>query len=280
MDDPLLGARLKIERARQHLKTLGHETRVFTESQPYRTVIEPDPETGDQVVRVRLTRPERRIPLRLGLIAGDAIHNLRSALDHLAWQLAVIGDGPDRFTQFPLFDDAHEYRRLEHRLLHGIVKGHRTRIEALQPYHVKQLVNAGTLLDRGDPRIINASLMAIGRLDNTDKHRLILPITGIAAWREPKFHGVKRATGTYPGEWVRMEDGAELFRVTEWEMLPGATKVDVEHNPSFTILFGDPEFDVATLWSDRAKAAMSRADLLTAADHVQGVIDSFAPDFS
>ncbi len=279
MDDPLLGARLKIERARQHLESLQHETRVFTDSNPYRTVIEPDPETGDQVVRIRLAQPERRIPLRLGLIAGDAIHCLRSALDHLAWQLAVIGDGPDRFTRFPLFDDAHEYRRQEHRVLHGIVKGHRARIEALQPYHVKVRVEAGTLLDRGDPRITNVALMAIGRLDNADKHRLILPITSIAAWREPKFKGVKRATGTYPGEWVRVEDGAELFRVTEWEMLPGATKVNVERDTSFTILFGDPEYDVVTLWRDRAKAAMSGADLNMAADHVQSVIDSFAPDF-
>jgi len=216
--------------------------------------MEPDLETGDQVVRIKVRQPERRVPLRLGLIAGDAIHCLRSALDHLAWQLAVIGDGPDRNTQFPLIDNLNEYRRLEHRLLHGIAQGHRTRIEALQPYHVRQLVDAGTPLERGDPRIVNVSLMAIGRLDNVDKHRLILPSTSVAAWREPKFKGVKRATGTYPGDWVRVEDGAELFRITEWELLPGTTNVEVERETAFTILFGDPEFDVAALWTDRAKA--------------------------
>ena len=280
MDDPLLGARLKIERARYHLKSLGHETRVFTESDPYRTVIELDPETRHQIVRIRLRQPEHRIPLRLGLIAGDAIHCLRSALDHLAWQLAVIGDGPDRSTQFPLFDDAKEYRGKEHRLLHGVAKGHRARIEALQPYHVKQLVDAGKLLERGDPRLVNVALMAIGRLDNVDKHRLILPSTSVAAWREPKFKGVTRATGTYPGEWVRVEDGAELFRITEWELLPGTTNVEVERGTAFTILFGDPEYDIAALWNDRAKAAMSAADLRMTAGHVQNVIDSFASDFT
>lgn len=277
--DPLLGARLKIERARQHLETLGHETRVFIESNPYRYVGERDPETGDQVVRIRFNRVDVRIPARLGLIAGDASHNLRSALDHLVWQLATVGAGPGRFTQFPLFDDADEYRRNEERFLQGVVEGHRARIEALQPYHVRKLIDAGDgLSSLRDPLATNLYLMAVGRLDNADKHRLLLAITSVARFRQPKFKGVKSARGTYPAEWIRMEDGAEVFRVTEVELLPGATEVKMEEEPSYTILFGDPEYDVVALWSDRTKAAVSRADLLNATDHVQHVIDSFAPD--
>ena len=281
VDDPLLGARLKVERALQHLDSLREQTRTFTESDPYRTVIEADPETGDQVVRIRFTHAERRIPRRLGLVAGDAIHNLRSALDHLTWQLAVLGTGPGRRTQFPLFDDPNEYRRNEAQLLEGIAKGHRARIETLQPYHVKALVAVGGgLSGLHDPLVTNLSLMPLGRLDNTDKHRLLLPIIGIAAWSEPKFEGVKHVTGTYPGSWVRMDDGAELFRITEWELLPGTTNVKVEHEPTYTILFGDPEFVVANLWSDRDKSAVSAADLFMTADRVLGIIDSFAPDFA
>ena len=103
---------------------------------------------------------------------------------------------------------------------------------------------------------------------------------GNPAWSEPKFRGVKSVTGTFPGAWVRMEDGAELSRITEWEVLPGSTTVDVEHNRSFAILFGDAEFDVTALWSDRTKGAMSAVDLSMTTDLVQGVIDSFSPDFA
>lgn len=280
MADPLQSARLKVERARQHVKAVRDETRAFVDSNPYRTFVEPDPDTGEPVVRIGYARPNIRVPLRLGLLAGDAIHNLRSALDHLAWQLATIGTGPGHRTQFPIFDDSDSYRRQQPELLKGIDPRYWARIEAVQPYHVRRLIDdGGSLTGYHDPLITNLYLMPIGRLDNADKHRLLLATVGVAAWSEPKFEGVKRATGTYPGAWVRMDEGAELFRVTEWEMLPGATEVKVNHSPTFTILIGDPEYDVAAPWSDRTKAAVSAADLNRAAECVLGVIDSFAPEF-
>ena len=278
MTDPLLGARLKVERARQHLETLRHETRVFTEGEPYRFVTERDPDTGDHVVRLRVSQPD--IPLRLGLIAGDAVHNLRSALDHLAVQLADIGTGAKRSTQFPVFDDEHEYRLHQDRTLAGIVKGHRARIDALQPYHVRERVDRGVYLTgRTDPLLTNLCLMIVARLDNADKHRLLLRAVGMSRFEQPKFIGVKRATGTYRDPWVRMDDGAELFRVTEVELLPGATEMEMKANPSYTILFGDPETALPVLWSDPTKGGASRADLALAADKVQGVIDDFASEF-
>ena len=45
----------------------------------------------------------------------------------------------------------------------------------------------------------------------------------LSPFRVPTFAGVKRAKGTYPGDWIRIEDGAEYFRVTEMEAgTPGA----------------------------------------------------------
>lgn len=278
--DSLLGARLKIERARQHLESLRHETRVFTETNPYEIVAKRDPQSGDHVVRIRYKRPNVKVPLRLSLIAGDIAHNLRSALDHLAVQLAIIGTGASRTTQFPIFGDEDDYRQLEDRHLRGIVKGHRTRIEALQPYHVGKLIASGQgLTGKQDPLMPNVWLMIVGRLDNTDKHRLLLPSIPFSPYSQPRFIGVKKAVGTYPAKWVRLEDGAELFRITELELLPGATEMKMEKDPAFTILFGDPELDVRALWADDTKGGATAADLAQAADAVQGVIDAFAPDF-
>src|SRR5262249_51464823 len=48
--------------------------------------------------RYRQTPPDR-----LFMLIGDVLHNLRSALDHLAWSLA--GTLADRNTEFPIFVD-------------------------------------------------------------------------------------------------------------------------------------------------------------------------------
>ena len=55
----------------------------------------------------RLTEPTTHGPGRAdvewSLILGDLLHNLRSALDHLAWQLVVDGGGtPSQDTNFPV----------------------------------------------------------------------------------------------------------------------------------------------------------------------------------
>jgi len=50
-------------------------------------------------------------PEDLALIAGDAIHNLRSALDHIAWELVAAGSSePNHRTQFPVGKTQASYR--------------------------------------------------------------------------------------------------------------------------------------------------------------------------
>jgi hypothetical protein len=45
----------------------------------------------------------REPPLRLGVMFGDCVQNLRSALDHLAWQVTLLDGGtPGDSTQFPI----------------------------------------------------------------------------------------------------------------------------------------------------------------------------------
>jgi hypothetical protein len=52
----------------------------------------------------------RSPPLRLGVILGDMVHNLRSALDHLVWQAVLRNGGrPNRSHQFPICDDEKDW---------------------------------------------------------------------------------------------------------------------------------------------------------------------------
>src|SRR5262245_16114607 len=100
----LSGVRAKIERANQHIGDLEARICAFRGENPYRVVPEADPNSGHRqyIVRVHSTPP-----LALGLVAGEAVHQLRSSLDHLAWQLVEANGGvPGKNTYFPILKDA------------------------------------------------------------------------------------------------------------------------------------------------------------------------------
>jgi hypothetical protein len=107
------------------------------------------------------------IPPEIPAILGDCVHNLRSALDHLACQLVwVSGRTPDRLTQFPIisddtyWDSAAQSREPVKVDIHpGVLPGIRDALASVQPY-------TGT--DAGQ------ALGAIRKLDNPDKHRQII----------------------------------------------------------------------------------------------------------
>jgi hypothetical protein len=54
-------------------------------------------------------------------IVGDALHNLRSALDHIAYQLVMIGTGqtPSRRVYFPIWDSQAKYESEGRRQIEG-----------------------------------------------------------------------------------------------------------------------------------------------------------------
>ena len=73
------------------------------------------------------------IPDRIACLAGDAIHNLRSALNHLAYDLFLAGSGasqnPARHvsTQSPIFSDAAEYKAKSPRKVKGMAEAGQVR---------------------------------------------------------------------------------------------------------------------------------------------------------
>jgi hypothetical protein len=279
MPDPLLGARLKIERARRHLSDLRTEIELYTAKRSIRLETTADADTGLPIVRIRTSASDRP-PLRLALIAGDAVHNLRSALDHVAVALANAGTGSDRWTQFPIYADKQRYEGNESRLLRGVSDTYRSRIEALQPYHARGLAGPEyDVLDHRHPIAKNVSIMLVDRLDIADKHNLLLPVVRLSPFRAPKFTGVKRAKGTYPGDWIRIEDGAEFFRVTEMEASTPRNDVVIDAPLAWTIGFGDPQFDADSIWTDYRKGLGTQADLAYAAEHVQAIVDGFMDAF-
>jgi hypothetical protein len=98
---PLAGCQLKMVRANEHGKTLNDAIDEFTGRNPYETVNDFKPEIGHYVTRFKVREwPDPA----WSPIVGDIVYNVRSALDHLAWQLVRRNRRtPTGTTTFPIF---------------------------------------------------------------------------------------------------------------------------------------------------------------------------------
>jgi hypothetical protein len=91
-DDRIILVRVKVERAKKHLRDLAAEVL----SLEHVTILTPDPNTGVAPHTISLLHPNefKQVPslsFEAVAIAGDVVQNLRSALDHLAQQLVLVG---------------------------------------------------------------------------------------------------------------------------------------------------------------------------------------------
>jgi hypothetical protein len=149
------GPKLKIERAERHIRDLQAAIDAFLARDPYPVHIEDDPEQGVRRVRVDIAAP---VPHEVALIAGDAAHNLRSALDIMICDVgASLGDH-SRKARFPFATNAHDFEAELQRKVKGFPPDILALIRGLKPY------------DGGDD-----ALRALHRLDIIDKHQLIVP---------------------------------------------------------------------------------------------------------
>ena len=89
----------RCEWASQHLVQLRAAIRAYEQSDPY--AIRHDFDSRAYTSSIYIT--PKTVPLEISFMAGDVTHNLRSTLDHLAWQLALAID--PRAPVFPLEDD-------------------------------------------------------------------------------------------------------------------------------------------------------------------------------
>jgi hypothetical protein len=81
----------KADRAQEHLRSLRGQVEEFRASKPYTVIPEPTDTPGRTAYRLRLHIP---VPVAISTTVGDVLHNLRSALDSLAYE--VVQRGLDR----------------------------------------------------------------------------------------------------------------------------------------------------------------------------------------
>lgn len=146
---PLQGVRLKLERAEEHLVTLDYQIIGFLEREPYQVSYQRKSDGSEHVYRVHINESP---PLEFGILIGDCLQNMRTALDHLVWQLAILSGkraAPTRQTGFPVCDTIEAFRaKGTKNKVADLTKEYRAGIERLQPFQVGALrgsIGCGTL---------------------------------------------------------------------------------------------------------------------------------------
>lgn len=173
MSEPLVGVRLKTDRARHHLDaidaTLNNFIKVHLQNVSLFGQVDPT-KSGWQVIRWE------NVPhLDQGVCAvvGDFAHNARSALDHMAWSLVLAnGAKPGKHTHWPVAETEGKWRddvlerNIERRgspATEGLSDDAFKLVENFQPYR------------RAKRRreIAPDPLVLLRHLSNEDKHRTL-----------------------------------------------------------------------------------------------------------
>ncbi len=158
----------KLHRARHHLAHVHEVAETLLDAYQAAIYLGPSGDRGNVVVRLGHV-PD--LPADFSAIVGDFFHNVRSALDHLAWQLVLLhGLEPTRKTAFPIHQDAPANGL---RVLPGVGDDALTAIDELQPYNWNQCEPGKSHL---------SPLAVLASLNNIDKHRV--PLLGVAVLRD------------------------------------------------------------------------------------------------
>jgi hypothetical protein len=225
----LTGIGWKLLRADAHREELQSAIDGFLFSNPYQFITDFDRAASAYVIRARVREEP---PATLGVIVGDIVHNIRSALDHLACQFVLHSAGtPTRQTAFPMFIEKPETGSRAARTWDNMTAGMNSDatefLDHFQPYKT---------VSSGFPH----HLALLNTLSNWDKHHDI-HVVGHA------FDGLEViGTGNMHFGYVEMppftglKGGAEVGRFLIDPKKPGGT-MHVEIRGAFSMAFDNPE---------------------------------------
>jgi len=186
----------KVERADKHITDLSVAIARFLATNPYKVGSKNHPVLEDATAFfVENAKPT---PPDISVIAGDVIHNLRSALDHLAWHLVeASGKTPGNWTGFPIFDpDSFKTKKDKTGFFERKVQGMNSKvvdaIKVVKPY-------------KGG----NNVLWTIHNLNIVDKHHLLLAV----GFTSPHFT-VRRQFDIPLAGWYPIKEGDNIVTIT------------------------------------------------------------------
>jgi hypothetical protein len=195
-------ARRKLCRGIEQIRSLCHDAEAFALHDPCVWRVDRQNRSTHEVEYRCYAALRQPVDPDWALRAGEAVHNLRSALDHLVF---AASKRPNNRTQFPIYVDRCEFEVLSKRQIPRIPPAMRAVIEEAQPFD--------------DPYGHGwHPLEALRVLSNADKHRDLATV--VAAVRQ---------------EWLGVPDGADV----RWEKYAtNAELADVEtHISTYVVTY-------------------------------------------
>ena len=205
--NPLDGCYAKLRQAEGHAQALHEEIEAFQKLRGLRIGHKADPQSSDYIFYVEAIKEPPL--LKWGCRMGDVLHDLHSALDHLAWQLVLfrLGHEPPekeaKAVACPIALTRSDFDSLT--VVKMLDPAHVSTLRGLQPYQ------------RGDrKRAEGHPLAVIKQLSNIDKHRLVhVGDVRLKDFSLPqptaKDYEITRIVAA-PGD-VPLVDGQELARI-------------------------------------------------------------------
>ncbi len=181
-------ARLKIGRANEHVRDLEARQAAFFASGACLFSFVQDAEAAVAYFKFTQLKP---IPPEFALIAGDAIHNYRAALDQLIWEIIGPLNPPSpKLVQFPFGENAKSFESV---------------------INTRQIQRAGkkvvqAIRDTKPYPEGNGELYWLHELDILDKHKLVIGVQPLIA------------PGAFSKD--RIETSFDLARLTEMAFVP------------------------------------------------------------
>jgi len=164
-ETPFGNAHLKIDRANKHIADI--EERLGASSDRYGPSLHMDIKTGEQFLYYSPT--DRTLRSDIALMVGDAIHNLRSALD-IVWGGTVHALGnrdASKYRKFPI-----DPKGTREKLNSTLTKS--AEIPESSPV-IRLMLDGVKCYKGGDPDIL-----ALHNLDIDDKHHLLIPMLTVS----------------------------------------------------------------------------------------------------
>lgn len=193
----------KLQHAEGYLDAIKDEVQSWMNNDPYSVARQ----TNSDFTRYSLVLRVNKEPSleRWSLTVGDIVHNLRCALDHHIYAIAIHESGQNpppggNGLMFPICDSAANFRDQSKRRLSTLSSGVRAAIETIQPYN--------------RPHETLPPLLAILRdFSNADKHRLLHLAYSAVSTGNIGFCGPSSSVGGkchFVANTGELENGAEI----------------------------------------------------------------------
>lgn len=207
----------KASRAKEHIDSLRRLLDEFRASGPYSLTAEPTEKASRLAYRLRFSRP---VPVAVSTTVGDVLHNLRGALESLAFEIARRSQGgsltadQEIASTFPIcqtpqaFDAFFKGKR---ELLYNSQA--RGAFRSVQPFvNLEAAQNLGVALDRTfEESFLWSELHRLDTLWNIDKHRRLT----LMAWWPDLIHWSSNGPSNrqaFPGDGT-LTDGSVLLYI-------------------------------------------------------------------